>query len=228
MNAFLAQMFLLGRGNDVEGWMDILVLVVVAAVYGLGVIIRAKGKKAKEQTREQANRKPERKPAAGGRGVLEQFFREIQQVAEGKPARETRPAGQTARKQTARPQAAVRKYAAEVKQSSHTHQITAPVTPKRPGLELSKPIPQVQPHFEKLPELDTGIQALPDFTGKAVAGLKGKRKGMPAEAVESRYLSEVLADYYEDPDELKSAILHYEILGRPLALRDPSGQIIGL
>jgi len=24
------------------------------------------------------------------------------------------------------------------------------------------------------------------------------------------------------------AILHYEILGRPLSLRDPSGQIIGL
>jgi hypothetical protein len=26
---------------------------------------------------------------------------------------------------------------------------------------------------------------------------------------------------YGDPDALKKAILHYEILGRPLALRDP-------
>jgi hypothetical protein len=40
------------------------------------------------------------------------------------------------------------------------------------------------------------------------------------------YLSEVLADY-ENSEELKRAILHYEILGKPLALRDPSRVIIG-
>jgi hypothetical protein len=47
------------------------------------------------------------------------------------------------------------------------------------------------------------------------------------EVVESKYLSEVLLDY-ADPDELRMAILHYEILGMPLSLRGPSGQIIGL
>jgi len=207
----LAQIIVLARGSD-EGWMNILVLVVIAVVYGLGALIKAKGKKAEDQAPEQQTRKPQRKPSAGGRGILEQFFREIQQAAEGKPTRETRPSGQTARQQTIRPQAAVRKYAAQAKQANRVQPITAPAKPK-----LSKPTPQVQTDFEKLSELDTGIQSLPEF----------KSKGMPAEAVESWYLSELLSDY-EDPEDLKRAILHYEILGKPLALRDSSRDIIGL
>jgi len=210
----LAQIIVLARGGD-EGWMNILVLVVIAAVYGLGALIRAKGKKAEDQAQEQQALKPQRKPSAGGRGILEQFFREIQQVAEGKPTRETRPSGQTARQQTAHPQAAVRKYAAQAKQANRVQPITAPAKSK-----LSKPAQQVQPDFEKLSEIDTGIKAHSEFTTNVV-GLAGKRKRMPAEVVESRYLSEVLSDY-EDPDELKRAILYYEIIGKPLALRDPT------
>lgn len=221
MNGLLAEIILLARGNDIEGWMDILVLVIIAAVYGLGALIRAKGKKAEEQTLEQKARKPQRKPSTGGRGVLEQIFKEIQQAAEGKPTREIRPSGQTAPNQTTHPQAAVRKYAAESKQARQTQPITEPAKPK-----LSKLTPKVQPEFEKLPELGTGIEALPELTTNVI-GLTGKRKAMPSEVIESRHLSEVLADY-EDPEELKRAILHYEILGRPLALRDPSRNIIGL
>jgi hypothetical protein len=120
----------------------------------------------------------------------------------------------------------VRKYAAEAKQTPRTKPITPPVKPKRAGLELSIPAPQIQPDFEELPELQTSIEALPEFTGKTVEGLVGKRKDIP-EVPESKYLSEVLLDY-ADPDELRMAILHYEILGRPLSLREPSAQIIGL
>ena len=101
----LAQIIILARGND-KGWMNILVLVVLAAVYGLGALIRAKGKKAEEQDPEQETSKLQRKPSAGGRGgTLEQIFREIQQAAEGKPTRENRPSDQMARQQTAHPPA---------------------------------------------------------------------------------------------------------------------------
>lgn len=41
----------------------------------------------------------------------------------------------------------------------------------------------------------------------------------PAQMPESEYLSELLKDY-ADPEELRRAILHYEILGKPLSLRD--------
>jgi hypothetical protein len=178
-------------------------------VFGIGALVKARGKKAEDQAQEQQTRKPQHKPSAGG-GILGQLFREIQQAAEGKPTQETRPSGQTARQQTIRPQAAVRKDAAETKQSRQT----APSKSK-----LSKPIPQAQPDFDKLSERDTGTQSLPEITTNVV-GLSGKRKRrMPSQSAESSYLSEVLFDY-EDPDELKRAILYYEILGKPLALRD--------
>ena len=229
MNALLAQIILLARGND-GGWMNILVLVLVAAVYGLATILKAKkGKKSQEQAEEEQGRKPQRKPE-GGRGVLEQFVREIQRAFEPTEGqeRESRPAAQPAGRKTARPQPAptVRKYAAEAKQAGWPKPIIQPAKTKRPGLELSMPAPQLQPDFEELPELQTGIEALPEFTTKAVERLVGKRKGR-AEVPESKYLSEVLADF-TDPEDLRMAILHYEILGKPLSLRDPSGQIIGL
>ena len=196
MNYSLAQLILVARGNDTEGWMNILILVIIAAVYGLGAIIKTKRKKVEEQVEEELSRKPARKPATGGRGVLEQFFNELRGLAEPAQGRESRPIGQPARQKIARPQPAVRKYAAEAKQAGRAQ--------------------QVQPDFEELPE----------STSKTVKGLAGKRKGI-AEVPDSKYLSEVLADF-TDPEDLRMAILHYEILGRPLSLRDPSGQIIGL
>ncbi len=214
MNYSLAQIILAAR--DPDGWMSILVIVLMAAVYGIATILKAKkGEKEQEQAEEEQYRKPQRKPERG-MGLLEQFVREIQRAVDPTQERESRPTAQPAGRKTARPQPAptVRKYAAEAKQV------------RRPGLELSIPALQVQPEFEELPELQTGIETLPKSTTKAVKGLVGKRKGM-AEVPESKYLSEVLADF-TDPEDLRMAILHYEILGRPLSLRDPSGQIIGL
>jgi hypothetical protein len=217
----LSQIFIIARGKD-EGWMNILVLVVLAAVYGLGALIKAKGSKAEEQAQEKQTRNPQQKPSSGGRGILEQIFREIQQAAEGEPTHETRPSSQVTRRQTARPhQAALRKYAAETKQARQTQSIAVPTKPK-----LSKPTPQVQRDVKIFTELDKDIQSLPEITTKVV-GLSDKKKVAPVDVIESLHLSEVLADY-EDPDELKRAILHYEILGKPLALRDPSMGIIGL
>ena len=228
MKELLAQVIFTARSRDPDGWTNILVLVVVAVVYGLGAILKTKkAKKVQEQREEQVTRKPApkppvRKPATGSRGVLEQFLREIQRAVEPTEERESHLAAQQAPKKVVRPQPAVRKYAAEAKPASRTQPITPPAKPK-----LSITAPQVQPDFEELPELQTGIEALPEFTTKTVEGLVGKREDMAAEVPESKYLSEVLADF-TDPADLRMAILHYEILGRPISLRDPSGQIIGL
>lgn len=231
MNALLAQFILVARGNDIEGWWNILILVIVAAVYGLGAILKTKGKKAQEQTEEEQelSRKSAHKPSTGSRGALEQFVREIQRAVEPTEERESRPVARPAPKKVTRPQpaTAVRKYAAEAKQVGRVQPRTPPSKPKRSGPDLSIPAPQVQPVFEELPELQAGIEALPEYTSKTVEGLVSKGKGMADEVVKSKYLSEVLADF-TDPEDLRMAILHYEILGRPLALRDPSSQIIGL
>ena len=223
MNALLAQFILVARGNGVEGWMDILILVIVAVVYGLGTILKAKkGGKVEKQDKQWQAPKPQRKPATGGRGVLEQFVNEIRGLAEPTQDRESRSPAQPAPKKIAHPQPAVSKYAAEAKQAGRVQ----PRTPlAKPKLPLSKT--QVQPDFEEIPEIETSLEALPEFTSKTVEGLVGRRKDLADEVVKSKYLSEVLLDY-ADPDELRMAILHYEILGRPLSLRGPSGQIIGL
>jgi hypothetical protein len=87
--------------------------------------------------------------------------------------------------------------------------------PARPT-PSSQPRPQVQPKLEELPE----------FTAETVKKLEGKRVAMPAEIPQAKYLSEILSDY-DDPERLRKAILHYEILGKPLSLRDPSEHLIG-
>jgi hypothetical protein len=222
MNFLLERTIVAAQDFDIEGWMDILVLVVIAAVYGLGALIRSKSKKAEEQTREQQQTgKSQRKPSMGGRGLLEQFIREVKQAAEeAKTGTEVRPPGQKIPQKTAKTQAVLQKYPVKAKKGVTIQPKTAPAKPK-----VSKPA-KVQADFEKLGEIDKSIYTLPDVTPK-VAGLPGKHKEIPAEVVESIHLSEVLSDY-KDPEELKRAILHYEILGRPLALRDPSRGIIGL
>jgi hypothetical protein len=218
----LAQIYILGQDYDIEGWMDILVLVVIAVVYGLGALIRAKSKKNEEQTQEQQlARKAQGKPSKDGRGLLEQIFTELKQAAEqAKTGVETRPPGQKRPQKAAQAQTVSQKYTPKAKQEVHIQHTMTPAKTKP-----SKPS-KVQSGFEKLGELDKGIYTLPDITS-TLPGLSGKDKVTPDEIVESIHLSEVLSDY-EDPEELKRAILHYEILGRPLALRDPSSNIIGL
>ena len=46
------------------------------------------------------------------------------------------------------------------------------------------------------------------------------------EIPQAEYLSDILSDY-EDPEKLRRAILHYEILGKPISLRGPSEQFCG-
>jgi len=224
MNYSLAQFILLARGDDIEGWMDILIMVLLAAAYGLSAILKTKkGKKEQEQTEQPQTRKPQRRPPAG-RGVLEQFVREIQRAVEPTQKQESPPATQQAHPKVARPEPAyaVRKYTDEAKQVTRLKPIPTPAEPT-----ITIPASKVQPAFEEIPELGTSILELPDFTGKTAEEQAGKGVGMPAEVVESIYLSEVLSDY-ADPEELRRAILHYEILGRPLSLRGPGEKIIGL
>jgi hypothetical protein len=68
------------------------------------------------------------------------------------------------------------------------------------------------------PQIQPDIQKLPEFTSEAIEKLEDKRVPIPTQVTPSEYLSELLLDY-SDPEELRRAILHYEILGKPLSLR---------
>lgn len=199
---YLAQIILAARDRDVKEWPNILFIVVVAVFWAVGGILKAKANKPSRQDQEQPERKGGLKPAEGTRTP-----RAFQQKTSYQQPQAQRPVSrpqvrQAPRRKVARPQPIVQKLET--------------LEPPRP-LQVSPQAPQLQPDF----------QELPDFTGETVKKLKGKRIATPAETPQPKYVAELLSDY-ADPNQLKRAILHYEILGKPLSLRGPSEHIIGL
>ena len=103
----------------------------------------------------------------------------------------------------------------------------------------ARPYPQVKPPGREVARL-AAVAAKVSPTAKSVfldsASLKEpivqlqvdakpiplKPKYRPATTPAQQYLPVL-----DDPDELKRAILHYEILGRPVALRDPFSYLFG-
>jgi HrpA-like RNA helicase len=154
--------------------------------------------------------KPGVKPAEGTTKVGP--FQQIRRAIETELQKQRQLQEQQAQRKLTRPQPAAQKVAIK----------TEPAT-QIPALEpveeakLTRPAARVQTKF----------QELPDFTSKTVQKLKDMRIDAPSEIPQAKHLAEILLDY-SDPDELKRAILHYEILGRPIALRGPSGSVIGL
>ena len=206
MSELLAQLILARRSDDAENWMSILVFVILAIIWAIGGIVKAKANKPGDQD-EQSPGKPIRKPPLHSREAREQMLRRLERPAgsaQGQ-SKKPRPAGQQPRMKFADLQAAVRKFAVEAEKAFQAD--TREHVPKsRPQLTE----PQIKTEKPQLTEPMTTIK-----------GLHEKQVSEPAQMPESEYLSELLTDY-SDPEELRMAILHYEILGRPLSLRDPS------
>ena len=109
-----------------------------------------------------------------------------------------------------------------------------PSTAKPRGVAVWRPQPQrIRAGAKTLAEEVEPRQAKPSVAGRkarepktAVAKITGERpkKAVPAagavRAVEKPMLEQLLLSA-EEPDELRKAILHYEILGKPLSLREP-------
>lgn len=83
-----------------------------------------------------------------------------------------------------------------------------------PRREVSRPEPVA-------PKLAAKSEPFVQLEG--IEPLEDKYIGVPVET-QPEYLVELLSDY-ADPDKLKRAILHYEILGKPLSLRETSESI---
>jgi hypothetical protein len=205
MNDLLSMMILAARRRGLKGWGNILFIIVVAIFYVIGSIAKAKANKGQQQDQEGPGRKPKPQPRPfKGMGELRQRLAEEGRRAAGsEPRRQHQPQVQPQRRRIARPQAAVRKYAAEREEAikfaslGRIEKLSEPARPKEAG----------------------------KLVGKGVT--KRKAEHVAADLEETEYLAEIVSDY-ADPEELKRAILHYEILGRPLSVRDPSARIIGL
>lgn len=217
MNELLAQIILAARNRDGKSWMNILFIVGLAVLWVIGGILKARANK-KQKDEEQLPRKPGFKPSdradvRGHKAVQKTPYEQVQRPTARTPyRREPQPQIQPPRRKIARPELFVQKFVTEKEQAIPPGTIELLEEP-----ELPVPAPQVQPDFQELPQ----------FTSKAVKELEAMRVSTPAETPRAKYLAEILLDY-ADPEDLRRAILHYEILGRPLSLRDPSQHIIGL
>ncbi|HUS72826.1 MAG TPA: hypothetical protein VMY06_07135 [Sedimentisphaerales bacterium] len=209
----LAQIILAAR--EKKGWGNILFIVFLALFWAIGGILKAtRAKKAEEEKAggKLLSRKPEGKPAEGIKGLPKGPFQKIRLALEAELQKQHLLQAQQPQRKLARPQPAAQKVAAKTERAAQIPTLQ-PVEKAKIG-PLTR---QVQPK----------LQELPDFTGKTVKKLKDKRIDAPSEIPQVKHLAEILLDY-SDPNELKRAILHYEILGKPLSLRESSGSIIGL
>ena len=217
MSELLAQIILAARNDDGQGWMNILFVVILAVFWAIGGLVKAKTKKAEgeKEKEEQFARKPLRKL----KEAAERFQREVSELS---------------RDRVYKPRERAEALHKESFQKAPRHAVPAARKEYRPVAKpkrrkIARPIETLaEPKFpQRTPHVGPDFEELPEFTSEAVKEMEVNRVDMAAEIVQTKHLSEILSDY-ADPEELRRAILHYEILGRPLSLRDPSGQIIGL
>jgi len=196
----LAQI-VLARSPDDNGWMNILVVVVMAVIWIVGGVVKAM--KTKSQNQQQPGRAPQRKPS-GQSGAVQQGM-SAQALRPAGPAQHRgQPSGVQAKRTTlADLRAVARRFAAEAEQAFQAQTARPAPKPAAPA-----PKPGVRP--EAMPSIQLAVEPIKGLTEDQLAGAK-----MPP----TELLSDLISDY-TNPERLKKAILHYEILGPPLSLRD--------
>jgi len=226
MENLLAQLILAARNSDSEdtGWMQMLVFIVLAAFYVIGSILQARANKQQKLEQEEPGRKPpestRRTPKAFKQTPYRQAQRPVGHAPKIQPSPQVaKPQVQPPRRKIVRPQPAGRKSSIKTEQAIELPTLEALETPK-----VSLPGPQLQADLEELPEF-TVETVEKDIRLSSVEALGDKRIGIAGETPQTKYLAEILLDY-DDPEKLRRAILHYEILGKPLSLRGPSEHII--
>lgn len=221
------QFELLAQGPNFEEWGDVLVIVIMAILWLAGALAKVlTSRKGTQQQRQQegpagqatrkretwqerlARKAQEMQQAAEAQGrQLEQAARVRTQAAEPRPVRATSqsspPAGRVAVRTDQKGDSLL---VYERPTDARQQPAKSPSSELRAGTGDSA--------YEPL-----GMREPP--TPLEPAGARARAARQPAED----FLPDLILDY-SDPDALRKAILHYEILGKPLALREPADETI--
>jgi hypothetical protein len=194
MDSFTEKFILAARNDDIDNWINILFVVILAIFWAVGGIIKGKTRKTKEMEDKTIGGGEPRRPGGYPKRLqkkLKESLAKPRQIPKAEPPR-PRPIYQQ-QEQPRREVPRTRPY---------IHKQAVPIRAEKD--KLRGPSPAIQK-----------IQ------------LEPKAPSEPATPTTKQieYLTEPVLDL-TDPDELKKAILHYEILGVPKALRDPSGDIL--
>jgi len=191
--------------DDSSGWMNILFIVVVAVFWAVGGLIKATG----NRNQKQGAQKPSQ-PSSDGRKRetwLQQLAKkaeEIQRAMEmGGSKEQPRPPRQPQERPVESSRPSEGRVAVRTGRGGRPVLVYERQGPQRPAEE-----PRQQPATQ------AESQVAAERTSMSAA-----KKTIPADHVSSLVID------YTDPDAMKKAILHYEILGKPMALRDPFERI---
>jgi hypothetical protein len=200
MSVIAAQLILpiLARNGDTGGWVQILVLVVMVVIYGIGSIIKAKAGKSEESDESEPS-KPGQKPMLERVESIAKAFEK--QFLQHRPQAKQQP------------------------EPRRQQQAQRPVARPQPRAVPQRPIP-ARPVPDMAAQLSSRKTPEPAIATAAKGHLA--QSGLRADATAGAGTVLPLLVAGGDPDALAKAILHYEILGRPLSLRDPAQQILGL
>ncbi len=225
------QLEMLAQGHNFDQWGDILVVAIMAFLWlaaGLAKVIT--GKKGGQQPRRQDGAATQQ----GGRREtwqerLARKAREIQKAAEAR-------AGQFEQK-THSDTPAQRQHPTPVSPQPPAGRITIRHGAKGDSVMIyerpaSQPFPERRQHTARLRQtaapasVEPAAKPLHEMPSRIVTPEPPRsRESRPTVSeLSSPFISLGPGDIidYRDPDALKKAVLHYEILGRPLALREPS------
>jgi len=215
MNELVAQVVWgFGRMNmEDSGWMQILVFIIMVVIYALGNIFKAKKVITEKREKESATGDP---PKAIRRLPVINMELQKEAVAESRGT-ESKPAAVSGRV-TIQPTFIDKIAEIFVKKLEMMAQQTGQVG----TLESIKSIRTIPEAIKIRPESKPRAPQPPEFTPKPSVELEQKGVPIVAQAPVPVYLAEIISNY-SDPEELRRAILHYEILGKPLSLREQSG-----
>lgn len=202
---FYFQNFLLSQNDDLEKWVNILFVVVLAVVWAIGGILKSKAEQARIQKNKQPLQKPPSVSPNNGRDPAELILEKLLgpynrslQAREGSPTRQTakRPPGTQSSRQRYTDKHPPDKFVSQQKINNMRGQ---------------KPFIKEQPVVTdvKLPEVS------PDIVQK--------KESLPLKKSSEKEISLIndMLDF-NDTNSLRKAILYYEVLGKPLSLRETS------
>ncbi len=197
--------------GDESGWMQMLVYAVIFGLMAVSQIV--KSRKQKRRFEEEESAAPRPAPPAGRQGPS----RAVQQRPAVQPVRRSDNAPEPRR---------------EVPGG------TRPRTIIRPGSALSDFVADIKAEIKRAAEEMQGVNAPPPW---AIAEPEPPQVARPMpEPDEPKCFIEGIAPEpeidefsgiapeFSDPDDLKRAVLYYEILGKPISMRGQADHIIGL
>jgi hypothetical protein len=210
----IAATILLARNGEPGngGWIQLIVFVILGFIYVIGGLAKMKANKAadKEEQKDKPAERLKRQPR----------YKPLDDIAPPRHPEARRTAVPEVSRISPRPVRQIRRPTEMPARREHRYVARVPEAPRRPVGPTTKPtLPEIEKSIPSLEPLEPAVPLeLAKIEKLGVDLSRGQKE-------EDMVLAGRPALNYQDPDALREAIVHYEILGKPLSLREPGQHI---